>query len=95
MIVVNQDRSLILETGDLWRNKNSIHCNSYTSNRFNIKLATYANESNAFYVFENMLKHFTDKEPYYLPSDNIEVKISAEEIKFIDNIEKYFSESEK
>lgn len=65
MIVVNQDRTFILETKDLWRDKNSIYCNNYTANEFNIKLATYDEEDDAFYVFENMLQYFTDTEPYY------------------------------
>lgn len=30
MIVVNQNRTFILETKDLWRAKNSIYCNNYT-----------------------------------------------------------------
>ena len=87
MIVVNQDKTFILETKDLWRDKNSIYCNNYTADEFNIKLATYGNEDDAFYVFEDLLKHFTDKEPYYLPKDKTEVEISAEEIKFRDEIE--------
>ena len=72
MIVVNQDRTFVLETKDLWRDKNSIYCNSYTANEFNIKLATYANEDRAFYAFENILKHFTDKTPYYLSEDKVD-----------------------
>lgn len=68
MVVVNQDKTFILETKDLWRDKNSIYCNNYTADEFNIKLATYGNEDDAFYVFEDLLKHFTDKEPYYLPN---------------------------
>lgn len=72
MIVVNQDRTFVLETKDLWRDKNSIYCNSYAANEFNIKLATYANEDRAFYEFENILKHFADKTPYYLPEDKVD-----------------------
>lgn len=72
MIVVNQDRTFVLETKDLWRDKNSIYCNSYSANEFNIKLATYANEDRAFYEFENILKHFTDKTPYYLSEDKVD-----------------------
>lgn len=72
MIVVNQDRSLILETKDLWRDKNSIYCNNYVANEFNIKLATYASEDRAFHEFENILKHFMDKTPYYLPEDKVD-----------------------
>lgn len=87
MIVVNQNRTFILETKDLWRAKNSIYCNNYTADEFNVKLATYDNDDTAFYVFEDLLKHFTDKEPYYLPKGKTEVEISAEEIKFIDEID--------
>ena len=72
MIVVNQDRSFVLETKDLWRDKNSIYCNNYAANEFNIKLATYANEDQAFYEFENILKHFADKTPYYLSEDKVD-----------------------
>ena len=72
MIVVNQDRTFVLETKDLWRDKNSIYCNSYAANEFNIKLATYANEDQAFYEFENILKHFADKTPYYLSKDKVD-----------------------
>lgn len=68
MIVVNQDRTLILETKDLWRDKNTIYCNNYTANEFDIRLATYSNEEDASYVFEDVLEHFTDKELYYLPN---------------------------
>lgn len=72
MIVVNQDKSFVLETKDLWRDKNSIYCNNYAANEFNIKLATYANEDQAFYEFENILKHFADKTPYYLSEDKVD-----------------------
>ena len=72
MIVANQDRSFVLETKDLWRDKNSIYCNNYAANEFNIKLATYANEDQAFYEFENILKHFADKTPYYLSEDKVD-----------------------
>lgn len=67
MIVVNQDKTFVLETKDLWRDKDSIYCNNYTTNEFNIRLATYSNEDDAFYVFKELLRHFTSKEPYYLP----------------------------
>ena len=60
MIVVNQDRTSIMETKNLWRYENTIYCDDYT-------LATYKNEDDASYVFEEVLKHFTNKEPYYLP----------------------------
>ena len=72
MIVVNQDRSFVLETKDLWRDKNSIYCNDYAANEFNIRLATYTSEDQAFHEFENMLKHFTDKMPYYLSEDKVD-----------------------
>ena len=78
MIVVNQDRSFVLETKDLWRDKNSIYCNNYAANEFNIKLATYANEDRAFWEFENMLKHFTDKKPYYLSEDKVDWQLLKE-----------------
>lgn len=78
MIVVNQDRSFVLETKDLWRDKNSIYCNNYVANEFNIKLATYANEDRAFYEFENILKHFTDKKPYYLSEDKVDWQLLKE-----------------
>ena len=71
MIVVNQNKTFVLETKDLWRDGNSIYCNNYTAKEFNIKLASYNNEDEAFHVFEDLLKHFTDKEPYYLPNDKI------------------------
>ena len=67
MIVVNQDKTFVLETKDLWRDKNRIYCNNYTAKEFNINLASYDDEDEAFYAFEDLLKHFTDKEPYYLP----------------------------
>ena len=83
MIVVNQDRTFVLETRDLWRDKNSIYCNNHTPNEFNIKLATYEREDDAAYVFGDVVAHFTDKEPYYLPKDKSQVEISyAEEIRF-------------
>lgn len=78
MIVVNQDRSFILETKDLWRDKNSIYCNNYAANEFNIKLATYTSEDQAFHEFEDMLKHFMDKKPYYLPKDKIDWQLLRE-----------------
>ena len=77
MIVVNQDRTFVLETKDLWRDKNSIYCNSYAANEFNIKLATYANEDRAFYEFENILKHFMDKKPYYLSKDKVDWRLGG------------------
>lgn len=67
MIVVDQNKTFVIETKDLWRYGNTIYCNNYTANEFNITLATYNNEDDAFYVFEELLKHFTNKEPYYLP----------------------------
>lgn len=78
MIVVNQDRTFVLETKDLWRDKNSIYCNNCSANEFNIKLATYANEDRAFHEFENILKHFTDKTPYYLPKDKFDWQLFKE-----------------
>lgn len=72
MIVVNQDRTIVLETKDLWRDKNLIYCNNYTANEFRIELATYTNEDQAFHEFENILKHFMDKKPYYLSKDKVD-----------------------
>lgn len=78
MIVVNQDRTIVLETKDLWRDKNSIYCNNYTANEFKIELATYTNEDQASYEFENILKHFMDKKPYYLPEDKVDWQLFRE-----------------
>ena len=67
MIVVNQDKTFITETKDLWRDGKTIYCNNYTANEFNLTLATYNNEDDSSYVFEELLKHFMSEEPYYLP----------------------------
>ena len=77
MIVVNQARTIVLETKDLWQDKNSIYCNNYTANEFRIELATYTNEDQAFHEFENILKHFMDKKPYYLSKDKVDWQLGG------------------
>ena len=63
MIVVNQNGNLAVETNTVWYDDDSIYCISTKGKKF--CMATYEDETDAFYEFDGFLEALKNGENYY------------------------------